>query len=54
MPEKNGLTATKEIRRCWHLGTKIIAITAYALEGDREMFLEAGMDGHISKLVRKG
>lgn len=54
MPEKNGLTATKGIRRCWPLGPKIVAITAYALEGDREMFLEAGRDGRISKLALKG
>jgi CheY-like chemotaxis protein len=35
MPERDGLTATKEIRRRWPLSPKIIAITAYAQEGDR-------------------
>jgi PAS domain S-box-containing protein len=55
MPEMDGITATKVIRE---LGMKnqprIVAITAYALEGDREKCLDAGMDGYIAKPVMMG
>jgi signal transduction histidine kinase/DNA-binding response OmpR family regulator len=55
MPEMDGLLATQEIRRRWPTnGPKIMAITAYALAGDREKCLEAGMDGYIAKPVQKG
>jgi PAS domain S-box-containing protein len=54
MPKMDGITATQVIRKLQpEKGPKIVAITAYALEGDREMCLEAGMDGYISKPVQK-
>ena len=53
MPEMNGLEATRIIRkRLPESKLAIIAVTAYALEGDREKCLEAGMDNYISKPIR--
>ncbi|VVB64896.1 Chemotaxis protein CheY [uncultured archaeon] len=53
MPEMDGITATRVIRKLrLERGPTIVAITAYALEGDREKCLEAGMDDYISKPVQ--
>ncbi len=56
MPEMNGVQATKAIRTMTELGRKahipIIALTAYAMQGDREKFLQAGMDDHVGKPVQ--
>jgi CheY-like chemotaxis protein len=49
MPEMDGLEATKVIRQRWPEGPRIIAMTASALKGDREICLSAGMDSYISK-----
>jgi PAS domain S-box-containing protein len=55
MPEMDGITATREIRRLWpENGTKIIAVTAFAMDGDSEKCLEAGMDGYIAKPLSFG
>jgi PAS domain S-box-containing protein len=54
MPEMDGLETTREIHKRWpETGPKIIATTAYALEGDREICIEAGMDGYLTKPINR-
>jgi CheY-like chemotaxis protein len=51
MPEMDGLEATRMIRLCLTIQPIIIAMTANAMQGDREVCLGAGMDDYISKPV---
>ena len=55
MPNMDGLEATRRICQEWPANKKprIIAMTANAMQGDREKCLEAGMDDYITKPVRR-
>ncbi|HSI07057.1 MAG TPA: response regulator [Rariglobus sp.] len=63
MPEMDGLEATRIIRKreldsgqaCpWNAPVYIIALTASAMQGDREKCLSVGMNDYVSKPVRPG
>lgn len=51
MPIMDGITATQKIRAISNDKIPIIALTAYAIKGDREKFLNKGMDDYISKPI---
>ena len=57
MPNMNGIEATKQILNYKKENnlphTPIIALTANALKGDRERFLEAGLDEYLTKPLDK-
>jgi len=54
MPDMDGCETTQRIRKFDGEGANvhIIAMTANAMTGDREAYMEAGMDGYISKPMR--
>jgi len=52
MPEMDGLEATRRIRARDEGGPRIVAMTANAMDGDREACIEAGMEGYVSKPIR--
>jgi signal transduction histidine kinase/CheY-like chemotaxis protein len=55
MPDMDGVAATAAIRAAESLGdgrVPIVAMTAHAMDGDRQRCLDAGMDGYLTKPVR--
>ena len=54
MPEMDGLDASRRITARWKHSERprIVAMTANAMQGDREMCLEAGMDDYLTKPIQ--
>ena len=52
MPEMDGLEATRKIRRDMKQQPVIIAVTANAMQNDRELCLEAGMNEFVTKPIK--
>jgi CheY-like chemotaxis protein len=52
MPEMDGLEATRRIRKTDMRQPRIVAMTANAMQGDREECLTAGMDDYVSKPIQ--
>ena len=52
LPKLSGLEVTRKLRQMPVFShTPIIALTAYAMKGDKERFLEAGCDAYLSKPI---
>ncbi|MGA9474507.1 MAG: response regulator [Terriglobales bacterium] len=52
MPKLDGFGVIKKVRENPQLaGLPVLAVTAYAMRGDREKALDAGFDGYVSKPI---
>jgi CheY-like chemotaxis protein len=51
LPGKDGFALLSEIRGSPHAGVRVLALTAHAMQGDRERALAAGFDGYITKPI---
>jgi len=53
MPEMDGFAALKEIRNLGYADVPVIALTAHAMADHKEECLRAGMNGYLTKPIRK-
>jgi CheY-like chemotaxis protein len=54
MPEMDGLDASRQITARWDAAARprIVAMTANAMQGDRDTCIAAGMDDYLTKPIR--